>query len=211
MLEVKKLKSYGFTCNCYILSMDGKRAVAIDPGQRQCKSEAEKLGFRVEYVLLTHGHFDHIRGCREMQEAGAKIGCYRGEEELALHNNLGEVYGDGPVPPFRIDFTFQDGEEMEFCGIKFKVISTPGHTSCGACLLVEAPDHPNYAPGLIFTGDTLFAGDVGRTDGPTGREEDLQRSLKRLCALEKDYFILPGHGGGSTLFRERTSNRYIIW
>lgn len=201
-MEIYKILPKGFGSNCYLLTADGERAVAIDPSQPRVLDEAAKLGLKIEYVLLTHGHFDHIGGCAALMASGAKIGCLKGEEENALFHNLGEVYGTGPVPKFEIDFTFSDGEEMELVGVKFKVISTPGHTSGGACFLVGDK---------IFTGDTLFAGDVGRTDGPTGSEEELQKSLKKLCAIEGDYEVLPGHGRASTLARERATNRYIEW
>lgn len=201
-MEVYKILPRGFGSNCYLLTSDGKTAVAIDPSQPRVLSEAEKLGLKIEYAILTHGHFDHIGGCAALQETGVKIGCLKEEVRTVLYENLGEVYGTGPVPPFNIDFTFSDGDEIELCGLKFKVISTPGHTLGGACLLIEDK---------LFTGDTLFAGDVGRTDGPSGNEAELQKSLKKLLALEGDYEILPGHGKSSTLSRERATNRYIIW
>ena len=200
-MEVYKILPRGFGSNCYVLTADGRRAIAIDPSQPRVLAEAEKLGLKLEYVILTHGHFDHIGGCAALQEAGAKIGCLESEVKTVLYENLGEVYGTGPVPPFKIDFTFADGEELELLGIKFKVMSTPGHTIGGACFICEDK---------LFTGDTLFAGDVGRTDGPTGNEEQLQSSLKKLCALEGDYEVLPGHGRASTLLHERAGNPYII-
>lgn len=209
MLQITKLPIHGFSCNSYFLT-NGGAAVVIDPGERNALEALAARNLKAEYVLLTHGHFDHIRGCHALQEAGAKIGCLKGEEETALFHNLGEVYGDGPVPPFRIDFTFEDGEKLQLCGICFSAISTPGHSKGGCSLLVETSESP-YAPGVLFTGDTLFRGSVGRTDGPGASEKQLQASLKKLCALEKNYFVFPGHGGASTLAEERAHNGYIVW
>lgn len=211
MLKIGKLDPQGFSCNCYFLTADDQNFIAIDPGQLRFFEETKKGGMIFPYVLLTHGHFDHIRGCAALQAAGAKIGCLEGEEEIALHNNLGEVYGDGPVPPFRIDFTFREGDRLDLCGISFDVIASPGHSKGGACFLVKAENHPLYQPGILFTGDTLFAGSVGRTDGPTGSDAELQKSLKKLCSLKENYKILPGHGPCSTLFEERRTNGYLQW
>ena len=200
-MKIYKIRPKGFGSHCYLLTSDGKTAVAIDPAQPRVLEEAEKLGLKIEYVLLTHGHFDHIGGCAALQETGVKIGCLSGEEELTLHNNLGELYGTGPVPPFTIDFSFRDGETLNLLGLEIKVLATPGHTSGGACFIVEDK---------LITGDTLFAGNVGRTDGPTGSEEELQESLRKLCALEGDYQIYAGHGGDSTLSYEKLHNEYLL-
>ena len=201
-MEILKIAPRGFGSNTYLLTADGKSAIAIDPSQPRVLEEAEKRGLKIEYVILTHGHFDHIGGCAALQAVGAKIGCLAGEEDLALHNNLGEVYGSGPVPPFHFDFSFQDEEVLHLLGIEIKVIATPGHTSGGACFLVGDK---------LFTGDTLFAGNVGRTDGPTGNVLELMMSLNRLSRLEGDYEILPGHGPASSLETERKTNGYLQW
>lgn len=210
MLEIVKAPLHGFSCNCYFLTRDRKNFLAIDPGERDLSEETKKRGMNVPYVLLTHGHFDHIRGCAGFQAAGAKIGCLLGEEEIARSYNLGEVYGDGPVPPFTIDFTFRDGDKLSLCGISLSVIATPGHSRGGACFLIET-DEEGYAPGVLFTGDTLFCGSVGRTDGPFGSEEALNKSLQKLCALQKDYLLFPGHGKTSTLSFEKRTNGYLVW
>ena len=136
-MEVYKIYPRGFASNSYLITADGKNAVCIDPAQPRVSDEATRRGLIVKYVLLTHGHFDHIGGCAALQAAGAKIGCLAGEEKLALgRDNMAEAFGFGKVPPFRVDFTLQDGETAELCGMEFRAVATAGHTASGACYLV---------------------------------------------------------------------------
>ena len=111
-----------------------------------------------------------------------------------------KYFGGVTVPEFEICRTFKDGEEITLCGINFKVLETPGHTVGSVC----------YVSGdMIFTGDTLFCGSVGRWDLPTGNFTELSKSVKRLAALDVDYKIYAGHGEDTTLSRERAYNPYI--
>jgi glyoxylase-like metal-dependent hydrolase (beta-lactamase superfamily II) len=199
-MTIHKIYPEGFASNCYLLTADGKTAVAIDPAQPRILREAEARGLQVKFVLLTHGHFDHIGGCAALQSAGAKIGCSETEKPLALgKDNLGEAHG-APVPAFSVDFTVRGGEELRLCGIDFRVIATPGHTAGSVCYLAE---------GALFTGDTLFAGSVGRTDLPTGSGGALVQSVKALYATAGDYSVYAGHGADTTLEYERKNNGYI--
>ena len=201
-MQIIKIYPRGFAANAYFVTEDGVRAVCIDPAQTRVLDEAEKRGLRVEYVLLTHGHFDHIGGCAALQRAGAKIGCSAAEKPLALgKDNMAEAFGLGAVPPFRVDFTFNGGDTLDLCGVSFRVIATPGHTAGGVCLL---------AGKNLFTGDTLFAGDAGRTDLPTGSGAQLAASLKKLFALEGDYTVFAGHGEDTSLNREREANGWRV-
>ncbi|MGN0822684.1 MAG: MBL fold metallo-hydrolase, partial [Candidatus Gallimonas sp.] len=100
MAIVHKIYPAGFAANCYLLTADGKRAVAIDPAQPRVQELARRAGLNVEFVLLTHGHFDHIGGCAALRESGARIGCLDAEKALALgKDNLSEAFGV-PVSAF---------------------------------------------------------------------------------------------------------------
>lgn len=199
-MKIYKITPAGFAANCYLLTADGKNAVAIDPAQPRVLDEAKKRGLQVNTVLLTHGHFDHIGGVSALQRAGARVGCLAAEKVLALgRDNMAEEFGC-PVPPFSIDFCFADGEELSFDGIGLKVIATAGHTAGSCCFL---------SGDALFTGDTLFEGSVGRTDLPTGSGHALYQSVQKLYALAGDYVVYAGHGEETSLDYERKHNGYI--
>lgn len=199
-MTVYKIYPIGFASNSYLVTADGKTAVAIDPAQPRISDEAKQRGLEVKYVLLTHGHYDHIGGCAALQTAGAKVGCLDAEQPLVLgKDNLAQKHGL-TIPPFSIDFTVKGGEEISLCGLNIKVIATPGHTAGGACYMIE---------NALFTGDTLFFECVGRTDLPTGSGAVLERSVRALYALEGDYTVYAGHGEDTTLEYERKNNLYI--
>jgi len=200
-MQVLKIYPEGFAANSYLLTEDGKTAVAIDPAQPRVAEEAAKRGLSVRYVLLTHGHFDHIAGCGALAAAGAEIGCR--EEELPLlfgAGNLASTMGGMRIAPFSVDFFVEDGQELSLCGMTFRVLATPGHTAGGACYIVE---------NCLFSGDTLFEGGIGRTDLPTGNAEERRSSLHRLALLAGDYVVYPGHGEDTTLCYEKKLNGYL--
>ena len=199
-MKVCKIYPQGFAANSYLLTRDGVHAVAVDPAQPRILEEAQRRRLIVTHVLLTHGHFDHIGGCAALQRAGAAVGCLREEVSLVLGDGNAAALFGARVDPFRFDFTVRDGETAELCGIPIAVIATPGHTAGSACFLAE---------GELFTGDTLFAGDVGRCDLPTGSGAQLRESLRRLCDLEGDFPVHPGHGEDTTLAAERRGNRWM--
>lgn len=181
--------------NCYIIyNEDAKSALVIDPGD-----EAERilarlgaLGLTPAAILLTHGHFDHVEAVKALAEkTGAPV--YLHPADLALPPWLTR-----PLPE---TLPLSDGQRLSFDGMELEVLHTPGHTPGGVCFLWGSE-------GVIFTGDTLFAGACGRTD-LGGSWPQLAASLRRLAALEGSYSVYPGHGEPTDLDTERARNPYI--
>lgn len=199
-MQVLKISPIGFASNSYILTADNKTAVVIDPSEKRIVKILEENGLDCKYVLLTHGHFDHIGACGELFSKGARICCGEREKSLIFSKEYLSIFGGVTVPQFEIFRTFKDGEEFDLCGIDFKALETPGHTVGSVCYLAD---------GCLFSGDTLFCGSVGRWDLPTGNFTDLTKSVKRLAVLDGDYKLYTGHGEDSALSRERAYNPYL--
>ena len=166
----------------------------IDPGftPEAVLQKAQELGKRIDAILLTHGHFDHVGGVKAI----AKLtGCavYLHEGELVMP----ESWTDGPL--FYTD-TYGEGDVLELSGLSVRVLHTPGHTPGSVCL--EAED-------TLFTGDTLFWDSCGRTDLPCGDPAALSKSLKRLASLQADYRVLSGHGQATSLLEEQKHNPFM--
>ncbi len=193
-----------FDSNVYLVYED-KDAVIIDAGvpAKEVLDEAGKLGLTVHSVLLTHGHIDHIAYAEEYRSAGIPVAINKREGHMLLpcRDNLAKYLG---IKYFgsKADELFVGGDVLEFGKLKIKVILTPGHTSGSCCF---------YCDNACFTGDTLFAGAVGRTDFPTGNHSELISSIKeKLLSLPEDTVILPGHNGDTTLKAEKYGNAYIV-
>ena len=182
------------------LALNGERAFVVDPGADADKilAAAEAEGAKIEWVLLTHAHFDHIGGVAELQRAGAQVVLHR--DDLGIVSSFKNLafYAGVKVEKFLPDVTVSGGETLDVAGVKVRVIHTPGHTAGGVCYVADD---------IIFTGDTLFELSYGRTDFPTGSFAQLKNSVvNKLFALEGDYKVLPGHEGPTTLDYERAHN-----
>lgn len=202
-MQVIKILPKNFASNSYILTADKKTAVVVDPSEKEICDALKEYGLVCKYVLLTHGHFDHVGACGELSEKGAAICCGECEKDLIFSNeylDIVDIFGGMEVPYFKISRTFKDSEEVTFCGIKFKIMATAGHSAGSVSYIAED---------CIFTGDTLFRGSIGRWDLPTGNYSDLMKSVKRLAALDGDYKIYCGHGEDTTLSREKKYNPYM--
>ena len=174
-----------------------------DQGQKIYDSLLEKK-FKVDLILLTHGHFDHIGGADELRKlSGAKIGCYTKEQALCqdVFLNVANNYGlDITVTP---DIYYQDGDIIEAAGLSCKLIATPGHTTGSCCFYFEEAD-------ILICGDTLFEESVGRTDYPGGSTSEIIRSIKeKLFVLPEDTVCYPGHGDLTTIGHEKQYNPFV--
>ncbi len=204
-MQIITVSPRGFGANTYIITLDNKRAIVIDPSQARVEGELIKLGLQPTHILLTHCHFDHVGGVSALQQSGGRVYCSAEEKPLmCTPYDLYESFG-APRIPFTVDEIFFDGEEKELNGISVKMLLTPGHTKGSCCYLFTEKDGGRY----LFTGDTLFMDSIGRTDFPTGSIAEMRASLKKLCALEGGLPLYAGHGDPTTLDRERRENPFI--
>ena len=199
-MKVIKIEPHGFLSNSYILTADGKTAVAVDPSDGEVLSVLGRENLTCEYVLLTHGHFDHVGMCGVLQNDGAQILCGETEKDFIFSPGNRGIFGGVYIPVFEISRTVKDGEKFTLCGINFTAVHTPGHTKGSMCYIADD---------CLFSGDTLFYCSVGRTDLPTGDMRELISSVKKLFALNGDYKIYTGHGENTTLDFERRRNPYV--
>lgn len=198
-MKLYHLQSGPLNVNSYFLVNDSNQAVVIDSGEnyKKIKQVSEQYGFIVKAVLLTHAHFDHAGNAKKLQDDGAKIYISKLDAPKLLNeDNLSGDFGR-KFDYLTADYTFSDGDELNVCDIKIKVIATPGHTDGSVCFMVD---------NSLFTGDTLFYGSVGRTDFKSGNREQMVMSIKKLFNLDGDYAVYPGHDGFTTLERERKYN-----
>ncbi len=195
--------------NCYVICDEASgEAAIVDPGwygdviRHYLESNSQ---LRLKYILLTHGHFDHIYGVHGLREAtGAKVVIHPADAEHLTDPAKSLAKGNMTEPqyPVRADILVEQGDKLMLGESEISVMHTPGHTKGGICYIVEGDR-------AIFSGDTLFCMTAGRTDFFDGDDDEMIDSLKRLIALDGDYAVYPGHNRSTTLESERKRNWYI--
>ncbi len=200
-MQIHELVVGPLKTNCYIVTSDQNHAVIIDPGFEAEKiiAKIRELGAKPKFILLTHGHFDHIGGVNALKKTfpEMKSVIMREDEDICLDPSLiNKEIGVVTQP----EMLFADGDVVKLDDLSFKFIATPGHTKGSACIICEDK---------LFTGDTLFSRGYGRTDLYGGSTRDMKASLKRIGALEGDYEVYPAHGPHTNLKTERYANPYL--
>ena len=192
--------------NCYILADEKtKEAVVIDPGDdaEDILKIIKEKGLSVKYIVNTHGHFDHVGANAKLKDAtGADILLHEADAEL-LSSSLGQarMFGMKTAPSPPADRYIRDGDIITAGEVSLRVLYTPGHSSGGISLLEDD---------MVFTGDALFAGSIGRTDRPGGDLMTLIGAIKtKLLDLPDDTRVFPGHGPDSTIGEEKRENPFL--
>ena len=203
-MTIRCLPLGALQANCYLLPDEEGATAVIDPGDEAGTIlETVRAGeLAVEAILLTHAHFDHILAADELRrETGAPVYVYETDAPaLADPRRSLTVLAKGGAGPLRADHLLKDGEELRVGRLAVSVLHTPGHTPGSCCFLCGD---------ALFSGDTLFAGSIGRTDFPGGDDQAMAASLRMLAALEPGIRVFPGHGESTTLSKERMENPYL--
>ena len=192
--------------NYLLVDEETKEGALIDCSEmkQEIVDDANALGANIKYILLTHGHFDHVLKVNEMKKAlGAKVYIHKSDVFMLENiNQIMSLFGmNQKVEPPEYDELVEDGQELPLGNTKIKILHTPGHSEGGVCYLVDDK---------LFSGDTLFRESVGRTDLYGGNFKTLLNSVKGvLFNLDDDINVYPGHGPSSTIGHEKNYNQFI--
>ena len=203
----RTLEIMPFGTNCYLVASEQTRdGMVIDPAgdAPRILNNIRELNLKIGLVVITHTHADHIGAIRQVVEnTGASFAVHSAEAEIMQHYDFSRFTDMDPTfqkppPPDRL---LKDGDFLVVGDLKFKVLHTPGHSPGGICIA-------GY--GVVFSGDTLFNGSIGRTDGPDGNSNLLISSIRtKLLVLPDQTVVLPGHGHKTTIGQERRNNPFL--
>lgn len=196
---IKRIPAGIYAANCFLLmDEDTKEMAVIDPGgdSDDIIKAIESLKGKVKFILLTHGHVDHVGGVMDIKKE-YNVPFYINEEDQKLIDKGTYIYGNIP----KADGYLKDGDKIPLGKHTITVLETPGHTPGGVCFKVED---------MVFTGDTLFKGSIGRTDLGGGDYDAIINSINnKLVPLDENTIVLPGHGPESTIAHEKQSNPFL--
>ncbi len=204
-MQVEKIGRNRFDVNTYIVyNENAEEAIIIDPAINLALINAfiEEKNLKPIAILLTHGHIDHIADTLPLKEKyGIDIYAHKIENEMLMRSeyNLAGHFGYGDLH-FSADHLFRDNDVLTIGPFSFTVLHTPGHTKGGVCFLTGD---------IMFTGDTLFYGSMGRTDLYGGSDEQMRSSLYRLSQYGDHIVVHPGHGSSTTIGDEKKLNSFI--
>lgn len=197
---IKTIPAGIYDANCYlVIDEKSKECGVIDPGgdAQRIESIIKSLNVKVKYIILTHGHVDHVGGVVELSKSlNVPFFISKIDEEYMEKDDY--VFGSLP----KASGYLKEGDTLSLGDKEFKVIETPGHTKGGLCFLIEDK---------LFTGDTLFQASIGRTDFVGGDFKEIIKSIKeKLIILGDDIEVYPGHGPMSTIGYEKRRNTFLL-
>lgn len=205
-MDIEQLEVGLFASNCYIVGNDASEALIIDPGDDAARilEVIRRNDLQVKAYLLTHGHVDHVSALAEVVSAfPAPVAIHPIDGRWAFEPvNQMPPYYDTPKAPPSIERHFDDGQEWTDAGFRYRVLFTPGHAPGHVSLYFEDE-------GVLFAGDVLFRGSVGRIDLPGGNIRDMEQSLRKLMTLPDDTVVYSGHGPKTTIGQERRTNPFL--
>ncbi len=204
-MNIHKIVVGQLDVNCYICSDEAtSEAIIIDPGDEyeRISDLIDENGLNPRYIVFSHAHYDHVCAAKDLKDKYKAL-LIMHEDEQTVYKHTKELciswgYEPEDFPP--PDILVRDGDKIQFGGIVFEVIHTPGHTPGGICL---------YGGDTLFTGDTLFSGSAGRTDLPGGDLYKLSSSLKKIISLPPKTSVFCGHGNTTTIEEEIKHNPFI--
>ncbi|WP_102400545.1 MBL fold metallo-hydrolase [Haloimpatiens massiliensis] len=199
-MEIKRIVAGIYAANCYVIWDETNEAVVLDPGGDvdDIYPFIQSKGLDVKYILLTHGHRDHTDGVDELKDLVKAPVCINERDDILMRNN---EYMFGMLRSGKADINISDSDVLQFGNCKIKCLETPGHTPGGMSFLIGDS---------VFTGDSLFAMSIGRTDLPWGDYNALINSIKdKLFQLPDSTNVYPGHSMGTSIGYEKNNNPFF--